>query len=123
MLSWKTIFQDGARYILDANKKGNMARFCNHSCDPNCIAQMAVNEKGGPPRVLISTKRPIKQVKSWNGGKVKWRKKSFMERQRLFLKIFLILFRMRSWHWIMGENGGWQNSIWIVHAEAPNANT
>jgi hypothetical protein len=23
----------------------------------------------------------------------------------------------------MGENGGWQNSIWIVHAEAPNANT
>jgi hypothetical protein len=78
----KTIFQNGARYLLDANKKGNMARFCNHSCDPNCIAQMAVNEKGGPPRVLISTKRPIKQVKSEMEGKVREKNHLWLEEER-----------------------------------------
>ena len=26
-------------YILDAKKKGNVGRFFNHSCSPNCFAQ------------------------------------------------------------------------------------
>lgn len=32
------IFELNKRYDLDGNKKGNVARFANHSCEPNCEA-------------------------------------------------------------------------------------
>lgn len=40
--------------VIDANVRGNSARWINHSCDPNCEAR----EEGG--RVFIHAKRSIK---------------------------------------------------------------
>jgi len=37
------IFELNKRYDLDGNKPGNVARFANHSCEPNCEA---VNYRG-----------------------------------------------------------------------------
>lgn len=50
--------------IIDAERKGNMARFMNHSCDPNCESQKwTVN---GNTRVGLFANRDIKAV-SWIG--------------------------------------------------------
>jgi len=44
--------------VIDATRKGNVARFINHSCDPNCFTKvMRVDRK---PRVVIYSKRNIK---------------------------------------------------------------
>lgn len=46
--------------IIDAERKGNMARFMNHSCDPNCESQKwTVN---GNTRVGIFARQTIKAV-------------------------------------------------------------
>lgn len=37
---------------IDARHRGNVARFLNHSCDPNCVMRM-VWWGGGPPRSAI----------------------------------------------------------------------
>ncbi|KAF0979969.1 hypothetical protein FDP41_001122 [Naegleria fowleri] len=43
-------------YIIDATKRGNLARFINHSCDPNCCAKII--EKDRQKKVVIyATKR------------------------------------------------------------------
>jgi SET domain-containing protein len=49
-------------YIIDANRKGNIARWINHSCNPNCEAFVEENEKGKTrkDRVIIQAKRNIK---------------------------------------------------------------
>ena len=49
-------------YIIDANRKGNIARWINHSCNPNCQAFVEENEKGNSrkDRVVIEAKRNIK---------------------------------------------------------------
>jgi SET domain-containing protein len=49
-------------YIIDANRKGNIARWINHSCNPNCEAFVEENEKGNSrkDRVIIEAKRNIK---------------------------------------------------------------
>ena len=49
-------------YIIDANRKGNIARWINHSCNPNCEAFVQENEKGNSrkDRVIIEAKRNIK---------------------------------------------------------------
>jgi len=44
--------------IIDATKKGNLARFINHSCDPNCYTRI-INVHN-TPRVVIYSKRCIK---------------------------------------------------------------
>jgi len=43
--------------IIDATKKGNLARFINHSCDPNCYAKVITLE--GQKRIVIYSKRDI----------------------------------------------------------------
>ncbi|RDS84593.1 SET domain-containing protein [Dyella monticola] len=49
-------------YIIDANRKGNIARWINHSCAPNCAAFVLENDTGNPrkDRVVIEAKRNIK---------------------------------------------------------------
>jgi uncharacterized protein len=56
------LFTLNEHYILDANRKGNIARWINHSCNPNCEALVEESEGGNPrkDRVLIEAKRNIK---------------------------------------------------------------
>lgn len=44
-------------YIIDATKKGNLARFINHSCDPNCLAK--VIKHSGQNKVAIFALKDI----------------------------------------------------------------
>eukprot|EP01090_Pellita_catalonica_P007630 TRINITY_DN1821_c0_g1_i2.p1 TRINITY_DN1821_c0_g1~~TRINITY_DN1821_c0_g1_i2.p1 ORF type:complete len:482 (+),score=125.35 TRINITY_DN1821_c0_g1_i2:604-2049(+) len=43
--------------IIDATKKGNLARFINHCCDPNCYAR--VIQVGGEKKIVIYSKENI----------------------------------------------------------------
>ena len=49
-------------YIIDANRKGNTARWINHSCAPNCRAVVEESPRGDRrrDRVLIEAIRAIK---------------------------------------------------------------
>uniref|UniRef100_A0A914HL84 SET domain-containing protein n=1 Tax=Globodera rostochiensis TaxID=31243 RepID=A0A914HL84_GLORO len=51
----------GENYLLDAYRKGNLARFVNHSCQPNCRALLATieNDDQRVPRVVIYAIRTI----------------------------------------------------------------
>lgn len=57
------LFTLNEQYILDANTRGNDARWINHSCDPNCQAVLYENKNGDPKkdRVIIETLREIKR--------------------------------------------------------------
>jgi SET domain-containing protein len=57
------LFTLNDRYIIDANVDGNVARWINHSCAPNCQATVEESEDGNPrhDRVLIETLRPIRK--------------------------------------------------------------
>ena len=48
------LFTLNDEYVIDANHKGNKARWINHSCDPNCFA----DEQDG--RIFITALRNIK---------------------------------------------------------------
>jgi len=56
------LFTLNDRYVIDANVDGNIARWINHSCKPNCQAVIEENEGGDPrkDRVLIETIRPLR---------------------------------------------------------------
>jgi SET domain-containing protein len=56
------LFTLNEQYILDANRKGNIARWINHSCAPNCAAFVIESESGDPrkDKVVIEAKRNIK---------------------------------------------------------------
>lgn len=43
--------------IIDATKKGNLARFINHSCEPNCFAKII--GFGSVKKIIIYSKRDI----------------------------------------------------------------
>ena len=49
-------------YIVDGNRKGNTARWINHSCQPNCRALVEESATGDPrkDKVVIETLRAIK---------------------------------------------------------------
>ncbi|MEZ5462554.1 SET domain-containing protein [Dokdonella sp.] len=55
------LFTLNDRYVIDANEDGNVARWINHSCAPNCQALVEEDEKGRrrKDRVLIETLRDI----------------------------------------------------------------
>ncbi len=56
------LFTLNDEYLIDANRKGNTARWINHSCDPNCQALIEESANGDPrkDRVLIEAIRNIK---------------------------------------------------------------
>jgi histone-lysine N-methyltransferase SETD1 len=47
--------------IVDATKKGGIARFINHSCDPNCTAKII--KVDGTPRIVIYALKDIARSK------------------------------------------------------------
>jgi SET domain-containing protein len=56
------LFTLNDRYVIDANVDGNVARWINHSCRPNCRAVIEENQEGRrrEDRVLIETVRAIR---------------------------------------------------------------
>ncbi|VDN00994.1 unnamed protein product [Thelazia callipaeda] len=44
-------------YVIDATQMGNLARFINHSCQPNCYAKVIV--VGGEKRIVIYSRLSI----------------------------------------------------------------
>jgi uncharacterized protein len=56
------LFALNAQYFIDGSDGGNLARWFNHSCAPNCEAMIYVNIDGVEERdrVYINTLRPIR---------------------------------------------------------------
>ncbi len=57
------LFTLNDRYVIDANFDGNIARWINHSCRPNCQAVIEESDDGDPrkDRVLIETLRKLRR--------------------------------------------------------------
>lgn len=56
------LFTLNDRYVLDANEGGNIARWINHSCDPNCQSSLEEDAGGNArkDRVMIEALRDIR---------------------------------------------------------------
>lgn len=52
------LFRIDSEYVVDATKRGGLARFINHSCDPNCYTKIITVE--GKRKVFIYSKRHIR---------------------------------------------------------------
>jgi SET domain-containing protein len=57
------LFTLNEKYLIDGNDGGNVARWINHSCAPNCQAWVVEHDSGDPrrDRVVIETRRPIRK--------------------------------------------------------------
>ncbi|KAI6192468.1 SET domain protein [Aphelenchoides fujianensis] len=53
------LFRMDEDFVIDATKKGNIARFINHSCNPNCYARVLSLNKADPKTICIYAKRFI----------------------------------------------------------------
>ena len=51
------LFRLDLESVIDATKKGNIARFMNHSCDPNCTA--TIIDYDGQKKIAVYALRPI----------------------------------------------------------------
>ena len=57
------LFRIDENTVIDATKRGGIARFINHSCDPNCTAKIIKVE--GSKRIVIYALRDIGQSQSF----------------------------------------------------------
>lgn len=56
------LFTLNDEYVIDGNQDGNIARWINHSCEPNCEAVLLEDEKSRKlDQVMIQSIRPIKK--------------------------------------------------------------
>jgi SET domain-containing protein len=57
------LFTLNGRYVIDANTDGNIARWINHSCAPNCRAYLVEDSTGDPrkDRVVIESLRKLRK--------------------------------------------------------------
>lgn len=53
----KYLFELNDKWTIDGKSRQNIARYINHSCKPNCYAELTDNEK----QVFIKAKRAIKK--------------------------------------------------------------
>ncbi|RKP20399.1 SET domain-containing protein [Rozella allomycis CSF55] len=51
------LFRVDDELVVDATKKGNLARFINHSCDPNCVAKIITIEN--QKKIVFYAKKAI----------------------------------------------------------------
>jgi len=51
------MFRIDSESVIDATLKGNLARFINHSCDPNCIPRVIA--VANSRRIVIYAKQAI----------------------------------------------------------------
>lgn len=51
------LFRIDHEYVVDATKRGGVARFINHSCEPNCYTKIINVE--GQKKIFIYAKKPI----------------------------------------------------------------
>jgi hypothetical protein len=56
------LFTLNEQWVVDANVNGNVAKWINASCDPNCVAEILEGDGGDPlrDRVVISARRTIR---------------------------------------------------------------
>ncbi|MDB5188200.1 MAG: nuclear protein [Candidatus Kaiserbacteria bacterium] len=54
-LSTRYLFEIDEKWTIDGSKRGNLARYINHSCDPNCETE--IDEKD---RIIIHAIKNIK---------------------------------------------------------------
>ena len=49
----------GPDLVVDATRRGSLARFVNHSCEPNCYAEIKQTSESSARHIIIIAKRPI----------------------------------------------------------------
>ena len=47
------------QWVIDSTKRGNIARFFNHSCDPNCMTKII--EVAGEKKIVFVTIKNVKK--------------------------------------------------------------
>jgi len=60
----KDVDSNEESYVIDAKRRGNVGRFLNHSCDPNCFLQNIFSDTHDPrfPILAFFTMKPVKAL-------------------------------------------------------------
>ena len=70
----RDLFDEPSSYVLDALFEGNVGRFFNHSCQPNCIVQNVFTRTHDPrfPCIALFTTKSVKAFEelTWDYGYV-----------------------------------------------------
>lgn len=71
-VSHRSLYKQERTYTLDAKNRGNIGRYLNHSCDPNCFVQNVFHDTHDLrfPCIAFFSSRPIKALEeiTWNYG-------------------------------------------------------